>query len=653
MLATFTVTSAGDDVDAGDGVVTLREAILDSNTNSGADTITFHIAGGGDQTITLGGTNLPTISDPVTIDGSTQPGYSGTALITIDATTTTTYEVMRVWTGGDGTTLRDFNIANASNVAILVSGGSANTLIEHVNVSWSGTNRAGTGIRISGSDANTIRDVAATNRGTAVLLHDASNNLIENSNLSGSGEGVRLQQSSGGNTIQGNDASGTNAGIRDYYGTGSNNRYLNNNLSDVAWVAITIEGNDNPFEIAGNVFVNSTAVQLKDFSDISLTAGPTFDIDVTDARGGIILNSATNVTLDGFDVSGSNAGGYDRGIGIHSASTNVTLRNIVARDRDFAILTVGLTDSLIENVDATSTVPADSAVGLQINGGSGNTIRGVVSTNRGAGIQLKSSHNNLIEDNTLGDGMRWGVTVGSSNNNTLRNNDVSNSSRAGVELYGTSSDNAIHCSTISNNSIGIHAQAAVTGLVVSDNDISGNGTGIKNLSGDPINAENNYWGAADGPSSLGGSGDSYSGNVDASPYLTALPACLNPVQSIHVDVKPGNSQNQVNAKSRGVIPVAIYTTADFVAATVDTSTIRLAGVEADHFALGDVDGDGDLDLILHFAVQDLLTALALDLGSGDEESVEVKLTGETIDDVLIEGSDTINFFLRGKGKGKN
>jgi parallel beta-helix repeat protein len=177
-----------------------------------------------------------------------------------------------------------------------------------------------------------------------ITLHDSSDNLIEDNNLSSSGEAVRLQAASDGNTIQNNDMSGNSAGIRDFHGTGSDNRYLNNDISDASWVAITLEGNDSPFEIAGNVFTNSTAVQLNQFSDVTLTAGPSFDIDVADARGGIILNLSTNVTLDGFDVSGTGAGGFDRGIGIHSASTNVTLRNIVARDRDFGILTVDLTD---------------------------------------------------------------------------------------------------------------------------------------------------------------------------------------------------------------------------------------------------------------------------------------------------------------------
>ncbi len=52
------------------------------------------------------------------------------------------------------------------------------------------------------------------------------------------------------------------------------------------------------------------------------------------------------------------------------------------------------------------------------------------------------------------------------------------------------------------------------------------------------------------------------------------------------------------AKSQGRLAVAIYTTADFNAATVVGSSVQFAGVSADHFALEDV--DGDLDMIQHF-----------------------------------------------------
>src|SRR5688500_13827104 len=80
--ATFTVNSIGDASDAtpGDGlcdsggsVCTLRAAIEEANANAGSDTIHFSI-GTGAQTIAPA-TGYPAITETVTIDGTTQPGY--------------------------------------------------------------------------------------------------------------------------------------------------------------------------------------------------------------------------------------------------------------------------------------------------------------------------------------------------------------------------------------------------------------------------------------------------------------------------------------------------------------------------------------------------------------------------------------------------
>lgn len=140
--------------------------------------------------------------------------------------------------------------------------------------------------------------------------------------------------------------------------------------------------------------------------------------------------------------------------------------------------------------------------------------------------------------------------------------------------------------------------------------------------------------------------------IDKDGGATSASYTIDVIQRVDVDVKPGNSQNRVNAKSQGVIPVAIYSTASFNAATVDGHTVQLAGVSVDHFALEDVDGDGDLDMILHFRTQELIDALGISLSAGESTSVDAELTGETIDDVMIEGLDTIEFFQPGKGKGK-
>jgi len=83
--STFEVNAA-DDLDDGscdDSHCSLREAINAANANPGADSITFNIPGPGPHVIML--TDLLTISDNQTyIDGSSQPGYSGSPIIVLD-----------------------------------------------------------------------------------------------------------------------------------------------------------------------------------------------------------------------------------------------------------------------------------------------------------------------------------------------------------------------------------------------------------------------------------------------------------------------------------------------------------------------------------------------------------------------------------------
>jgi uncharacterized repeat protein (TIGR01451 family) len=79
--ATFVVTNTNDT-----GAGSLRQAMLDANARTGTlDTITFAIPGAGVHTITPA-SFLPTITDPVVIDGSTQPGAANAPLIEIAGT---------------------------------------------------------------------------------------------------------------------------------------------------------------------------------------------------------------------------------------------------------------------------------------------------------------------------------------------------------------------------------------------------------------------------------------------------------------------------------------------------------------------------------------------------------------------------------------
>jgi parallel beta-helix repeat protein len=100
----------------------------------------------------------------------------------------------------------------------------------------------------------------------------------------------------------------------------------------------------------------------------------------------------------------------------------------------------------------------------------------------------------------------------------------------GIYLGGSSDDIEIRCNDILNNTggeSGIHLDEGCGGnTVIHDNNIVGSspGYGVYNASGNGINAEDNWWGAADGPDDddgvINGSGDKISTNVDAAPWLT-------------------------------------------------------------------------------------------------------------------------------------
>jgi hypothetical protein len=95
---------------------------------------------------------------------------------------------------------------------------------------------------------------------------------------------------------------------------------------------------------------------------------------------------------------------------------------------------------------------------------------------------------------------------------------------------------------------------------------------------------------------------------------------------VQIDIKPGSDQNNINFKSKGIVPVAILTTDDFDAAMVDPATAEFAGAAPEHWNLEDVDGDGDDDVIFHFRTQEL----ELDQNSTEATLTALLLTGEEV-----------------------
>jgi hypothetical protein len=107
-----------------------------------------------------------------------------------------------------------------------------------------------------------------------------------------------------------------------------------------------------------------------------------------------------------------------------------------------------------------------------------------------------------------------------------------------------------------------------------------------------------------------------------------------------IDVKPCSDPNSINLKSKGVVPVAVPTTDDFDATTVDPATVSFASASPLRWTVEDVcPFDGRDDLLFHFKTQEL------DL---NEESTEAFLTGYTSDGEFIWGKDTVNIVPKGK-----
>jgi len=146
------------------------------------------------------------------------------------------------------------------------------------------------------------------------------------------------------------------------------------------------------------------------------------------------------------------------------------------------------------------------------------------------------------------------------------------------------------------------------------------------------------------------------GGLAADNYsLIFVEGTLRVTQTVAIEIL----RSDVNLVSNGVIAVAVFTTANFDAALVDPGSVVFAGAHAVHNSLADVDGDGDLDMVLHFRTQDtnlraLYEQLLADDLDGDgvldstHQELDVSLTGQTVDDVFFEGFDELDLFLSGR-----
>lgn len=109
-----------------------------------------------------------------------------------------------------------------------------------------------------------------------------------------------------------------------------------------------------------------------------------------------------------------------------------------------------------------------------------------------------------------------------------------------------------------------------------------------------------------------------------------------PVVSIDMDIKPNRYWNLIKPTSQRPLPVALLTTQDFDATSINLLSIAFGPAGAapitDSGVIIDVDSDGDEDYVVYFSISET------GIQCGDTSA---SITGETLDGQSFEGGDTI------------
>jgi titin len=550
--ATYVVTTT-----ANSGAGSFFAALESANTNPGLDTITFNVSGTPPFTITPIDA-LPAVTDPVVIDGTTQPGYAGKPLVQLNGTNSSAVG-LRLLVGAS--TVRGLAINNFSAGALKLR--SASNVIQgcFIGTDVTGTNALGNGLGSANpgiwvlSGGNLIGGTSPGNRNViagnyyGIYLQSAGTNLIQG-NLIGVGasgttglgnvmEGIVINPGSG-NLIGGPTAAARNL----ISGNGDSGIYFENACSNL------VQGNwIGPDASGSNALANVTdGITLVAANDNLITS----NLVSGNAQAGIfLLNAAGNLVAGnwiGTDTSGQAALSNDNsGVEISGAggnlvgNTNPGQGNVISGNGlDGVTLTGGTLANFVQgnfiglSAGGTKALP-NGQDGIQINGGSSNVVGGTVAGARnvlsgnvayGVGILQSTDAGNLVLGNYIGTDVTGTQAVSNHQSgvqiqacaNTIggsqpgAGNVISGNGRDGVFLSGA--NGPVTGNIIAGNLIGLSASgtsalgnnAAGVGLFfVSNNVIGGTSPGARNV----ISANGNQGGVF---FDLGASGNQLLGN---------------------------------------------------------------------------------------------------------------------------------------------
>ncbi len=447
LLSTYLVTNTND---SGSG--SLRQAILDSNGNPGSNTIDFSI-GSGVQTISPTSA-LPTITVPVVLDGTSQPGYSGTPLIELDGSHAGSNADGLVISAGNST-VEGLVINRFGGVfgGIELTDNGGDTIVgNYIGTDVSGTQARGNaahGVLIIDTSNNTIGEpgdgnLISANQADAVqIIHlfgsVPTGNMVQGNligtdvtgtqALANQGDGVAIigcaNSLISGNVIAGNTGNGVSLSRSGLPGTGATGNLVQGNLIGTDISGTVALGNQNngviasgsatigntiggPAAGAGNVIAGNSVsgVALTDSASGNVVQGNLIGTDVTGTQalgngqfGAGIVGTGTSNNVIGGTVAGArnviSASLHNNGVGIFGGATgNLVQGNFIGTDVSG---TVALGNA-VNGVGISDAATSNNTIGGTA-AGAGNVISG----NLGAGIQFfNGSSGNVVQGNDIG-----------------------------------------------------------------------------------------------------------------------------------------------------------------------------------------------------------------------------------------------------------
>ncbi|HXG68863.1 MAG TPA: HYR domain-containing protein, partial [Blastocatellia bacterium] len=264
---TFTVTTTADS-----GPGSLRQAILDANANPDPDTIIFNIPGAGPHTIALV-SPLPPITNSVTINGASQPGFAGVPLIELNGIAAGAGNGLEINAGSS--VVRGL-VINRFNGHGVVLGGDGNI----VEGNYIGTNVAGTLALANALDGVFVTGANNTVGGST----PAARNLI-----SGNRNGVQISGvAATGNQVRGNFI-GTDAGGANPIGNAQHGVFINGASGNAVGAA---------------AFNTANAIAFNGNSGVVVLSG---------TGNAILSNTIFSNTLLGIDLGANGATANDAG----------------------------------------------------------------------------------------------------------------------------------------------------------------------------------------------------------------------------------------------------------------------------------------------------------------------------------------------------